>query len=84
MAQLRQRVQPHRELYALRINSGLSRKDLARRVGVSVEAIRFAELGFTPTVRIQFALAEAFGLKPLDLWPLERQHIGRRKLCQAA
>ena len=57
----------------LRLNEGLSRDDLARRSGVSRETIRFAEAGFVPTARVQFALAAAFGLRPLDLWPIDCQ-----------
>jgi DNA-binding XRE family transcriptional regulator len=60
-------------LIGLRINEGLSRDDLARRTGVSRESIRLAESGFTPGPRIQFAIADAFKLRPLDIWPLERQ-----------
>lgn len=61
------------QLQALRINAGLSRDDLARRTGVSRESIRLAELGYIPGPRIQFALSAAFDLRPLDIWPLERQ-----------
>ena len=78
MAQTSQRRQPHRELMELRINKGLSRQDLGMRIGVSHETIRLAELGFTPSVRVQFALAEEFGTTPLELWPIERQRICRR------
>ena len=68
--------QMHRELIALRINEGLSRLDLARRIGVSAETVRLAEeLGRTPTVRVQFAIANAFDKQPLDLWPIERQRV---------
>jgi hypothetical protein len=64
---------PHRELIGLRVNAGLSRKDLGLRTGVSEESVRLAEIGFVPGARIQFALASEFGRLPLDLWPLERQ-----------
>jgi DNA-binding XRE family transcriptional regulator len=62
---------------ALRINNGWSREQLAWRIGVSRETIRLTEAGFVPTPRIQFAIAEAFGRRPLDLWPLARQRSGR-------
>lgn len=65
----------NRQLVGLRINLGLSRKDLGLRIGISAETIRLAELGFVPTPRVQFAIAEAFDLRPLDLWPIERQAI---------
>ena len=74
----RHRKQPHRQLYGLRINEGLSRHDLGLRIGVSAETLRLVEAGFVPTPRIQFLIAEAFGLRPLDLWPIERQPILRR------
>lgn len=69
------RRQPNTRLYALRLNAGLSRQALGYRIGVSAETIRLAELGFTPGPRIQFQLADEFGLKPLDLWPLESQRV---------
>lgn len=64
---------PNTRLYGLRLNAGLSRQDLSRRTGVSNETIRLAEIGFVPGPRIQFILADAFKLTPLDLWPLEQQ-----------
>lgn len=64
---------PNRILQAARINSGLSREDLARRTGVSRETIRLAESGFTPGPRIQYLIAREFGRLPLDIWPLEHQ-----------
>jgi len=68
----------NRQLIELRINAGLTRDALASRTQVSSESIRLAELGFTPCPRIQFALADEFGLKPTDLWPFEAQNIQRR------
>lgn len=70
---------PNTQLYSLRINDGLSRQDLSRRTGVSIETIRLAEVGFIPGPRIQFILADAFGLKPLDIWPLEHQRPLERR-----
>lgn len=57
----------------LRLNEGLSANDLAYRAQVSGSTIRSAELGFTPSPRVQFAIAAVFGLRPLDIWPLEVQ-----------
>lgn len=73
MAVARQRRQANRELIAFRVNAGLGRRDLARRIGVSHETIRLAEKGWVPGPRIQFAIAREFGKLPLDLWPIERQ-----------
>lgn len=75
MATNRQKPRAHRQLVGLRVNAGLGRRDLGRRIGVSAEAIRLAELGFVPSVRVQFALATEFGLRPLDLWPIESQKV---------
>lgn len=75
--QSRPRRQPHVELISLRVNEGLSREQLAYRTGVSRETIRLAEAGFLPSPRVQFALTTAFGKRPLDLWPIERQRSGR-------
>jgi DNA-binding XRE family transcriptional regulator len=67
------RLRPHRQLQQLRINEGLSPNALAYRAGVSGNTIRMVEAGFRPGPRIQFAIAGVFGLRPLDLWPIEEQ-----------
>jgi DNA-binding XRE family transcriptional regulator len=67
------RRRPNRRLQELRINAGLSPNDLGRRVGVSGQTIRLAEGGYVPGPRIQFQIAQAFGLRPLDIWPIETQ-----------
>jgi DNA-binding XRE family transcriptional regulator len=73
------RIRPHLQLVELRINAGWSRDDLAARIGVSRETIRLAEqTSYVPTVRVQSAISGAFGLRPLDLWPLERQKAVQR------
>jgi lambda repressor-like predicted transcriptional regulator len=69
----RTRPQRHLELIARRVNAGLSREMLGLRAGIGRETIRMAESGFLPTPRVQFAIATALGLSPLDLWPIERQ-----------
>ena len=69
----RRRRNPHLTLIGLRVNAGLSREDFGRRIGVSRETIRLAEDGFVPSVRVQFAIAGEFNMRPLDLWPIERQ-----------
>lgn len=57
----------------MRVNEGLSPNALAYRAGVSGNTIRMIEAGFTPMPRVQFAVAEVFGLRPLDIWPIEDQ-----------
>jgi transcriptional regulator with XRE-family HTH domain len=64
---------PNRRLQELRINEGLSPNVLAYRAGVSGNTVRMAEAGFRPSPRTQFAIAGVFGLRPLDLWPIEEQ-----------
>lgn len=66
------RRHPNRKLQELRINAGLSPNDLAYQARVSGKTIRFAEAGFIPSPRVQFAIAAVFDLLPLDLWPLHR------------
>ena len=65
-------------LQALRLNHGLSPNELAYRAGMSGNTVRLAESGFVPTPRVQFALAEVFGVSPLDIWPLEVQERARQ------
>lgn len=61
------------KLKGLRINEGLGRDDLAIRAGVSRETVRLIENGWVPGPRVQFAIASVFGLRPLDIWPIEMQ-----------
>lgn len=64
---------PNRQLISLRVNAGLSPNQLSYATGISAPTIRLAERGHTPEPHVQFALAQFFELKPLDIWPLERQ-----------
>lgn len=64
---------PNLELIGLRVNRGMSPEQLAYMTGLSAPTIRLAERGHLPMPRTQFAIAEAFGLAPTDIWPLERQ-----------
>lgn len=68
---------PNRRLQELRINAGMSPNALAYRAGVSGKTVRLAEAGYTPSPRVQFALSGVFEMRPLDLWPLERQKVSR-------
>lgn len=70
-AKVARRMRPHRQLQRLRVNEGLSPNALAYRAGVSGNTIRMAEAGFLPSPRVQFAIAEVFDLRPLDIWPIE-------------
>lgn len=64
---------PNRTLIELRVNAGLSPNQLAYHTGISGPTIRLAEKGHTPEPFVQFAVADYFGMKPTDIWPLERQ-----------
>lgn len=66
---------PNRRLQELRINAGLSPNDLAYRAGTSGKTVRMVEAGWVPSPRLQFQIAAVFELKPLDLWPIERQRV---------
>lgn len=66
---------PNRKLQELRLNAGLSPGDLAYRVGTTAKTIRLIEAGTLPRPRLQFLIADVFGLQPLDLWPLEMQRV---------
>jgi transcriptional regulator with XRE-family HTH domain len=61
---------PNLTLMGLRLNRGLSINDLARLTGVSAPTIRLTEDGHVPGPRIQFALADFFGVEVLHVWPL--------------
>lgn len=67
------RRSPNVRLQELRINAGLSPNDLAYRAATTGNTVRLAERGFTPGPRIQYAIAQVFGVRPLDIWPLEQQ-----------
>jgi lambda repressor-like predicted transcriptional regulator len=58
----------------------MSPNDLGYRAGVSGKTIRYVEAGHRPTPRVQFAIAEVFGLLPLDLWPLHEERHAERKV----
>lgn len=53
----------------------MSPNDLARRAGIDGNTVRLAERGFTPTPRVQFAIAGIFDLQPTELWPMDRQRV---------
>lgn len=73
------RPRPNTQLIELRINAGLTREDLARLTGVSRETIRLLETtNYVPGVHVQAEIARQFDLRPLDLWPLERQKVVKR------
>jgi lambda repressor-like predicted transcriptional regulator len=70
---LGRRNRPNRRLQALRINRGWSPNQLAYEAGIAGNTVRMAEAGFRPSPRVQFAIAHALDLQPLDIWPIEEQ-----------
>lgn len=68
---------PNLKLRELRVNAGMATTDLAWRAGTTAKTIRFAEAGFAPGPRIQYAIAKVFSdgdgqpLKPTDIFPLD-------------
>ncbi len=70
----RKRKQPNRKLIALRLNKGLTPNHVAYMTGLTGPTVRLAEGGHIPSPRVQFALAEFFGVEEvMDLWPIETQ-----------
>lgn len=60
------------KLKSLRIDAGLSPEQLGYLVGVSGHTIRRVEFrGSIPTPRIQFLIAQHFGLRPTEIWALD-------------
>jgi transcriptional regulator with XRE-family HTH domain len=74
-AQARKRRQPNRELIELRLNAGLSPNGLAVRAHLSGNTVRAAERGMYISPRSQYAIAKALGVRPLDVFPYERQRV---------
>lgn len=71
------RTRTNRALVEKRLNEGLTPNDLARRAGVSGNTVRAAERGLYVDPRSQFAIAQALGALPLDVFPFERQRVPR-------
>lgn len=61
---------PNLTLTGLRLNRGLSQRGLSALTGVSAATIGLAERGHVPSPRVQFELAEFFGVQVLDIWPI--------------
>lgn len=62
-------------LIELRVNAGLTPNDLARRAHISGNTVRAAERGLYVDPRSQYAIAQALGVVPLDVFPFERQRV---------
>lgn len=75
MSNLARRKRPNRVLTELRINAGMTPNDLAHRAGLSGNTIRAAERGLYVEPRSQFAIAQALGRLPLEVFPFDRQKV---------
>lgn len=69
---------PNRALIEMRLNAGMTPNDLARRAHVSGNTVRAAERGLYIDPRSQFAIASALSVRPLDVFPFERQRESKR------
>jgi transcriptional regulator with XRE-family HTH domain len=69
------RSRENRLLIEFRLNQGLTPNDLARRARISGNTVRAAERGFYVDPRSQFAIAQALGVLPLDVFPFDRQKV---------
>jgi transcriptional regulator with XRE-family HTH domain len=58
-------------LTKLRFDAGLTPEELGDLCGLSGRQVRRIEEGTTPTPRIAKKLADHFGVKPSDIWPVE-------------
>jgi transcriptional regulator with XRE-family HTH domain len=60
------------DIRSLRINKGLSVADAAKQIGISRDALARAESAErVPQPRNAFAIAEFYGYKVTQVWPLE-------------
>lgn len=66
-------IRVNRRLIELRLDAGMTPNDLARRAGVSGNTVRSAERGFYVDPRSQYAIATALDVRPLEVFPFERQ-----------
>lgn len=78
MSKRARRKIPNRRLTELRLNQGLTPNDLARRAQVSGNTVRAAERGMYVDPRSQYAISQALGVLPLDVFPFERQKLDRQ------
>lgn len=63
---------PNTMLIGLRLDKGLSRRDAAQMIGISIDTLARAEAkGHYPRAENGFRIAKFYGLKYTDLWPIE-------------
>lgn len=70
---------PNRRLTELRVDAGLSPNDLGALLGISGNSIREAEKGANTHPRHKLQIADYFGLRPTDIWPIDgKRAVGDR------
>lgn len=63
----------------MRVDAGLSPNDLGAHLGISGNSIREAEKGANTHPRHKLQIADFFGLRPTDIWPIDGKHaVGDR------
>lgn len=62
-------------LVAERLNRGLSTRDAAREIGVSQDLLLRAENGSTPQPRHAKLIADFYGVKVTDVWPVPTEPL---------
>lgn len=64
---------PNLRLKELRLNAGLSQRQLARLAGIkSASCVALAEKGWVPHPHNRFALATALRVASTDIWPIDQ------------
>jgi transcriptional regulator with XRE-family HTH domain len=67
---------PAIDLRELRVNRGLSIEAAALEMEIETATLRRAELGVSkPQARNAFRIAQFYGLKVTDIWPLQKQGV---------
>lgn len=63
---------PAIDLVETRVNRGLSLREAAREMGIDFKTLQRAERGESiPQARNAFAIADFYGYKVTEVWPLE-------------
>lgn len=64
------------DLRAERLNRGKSQREMAEIIGVTRRVIQRAEDGSRPDLPNALLIAEYFGVRVTDIWPLEGSETG--------
>lgn len=58
-------------LIAARKNEGLSQRAAAKRMGITADILQRAEQGSHPHLKTAKVIADFYGVKVTDIWPVE-------------